>query len=301
MCVWLAIINTSGGFSLIYVIPPLMMILIHHFMYTCCAYLISNHICHKHWASFQFYKPERSDSQTSIDMNTTNRTGKVLTNMSTIYPPAGLILKTCAPVLIIAGTFANILAILVLTRPWMRGNNTVFYLIVLSVGDILVLNTGPLYQWIKVTFDYNIRNYSQFMCKGHAYLDPLLLHLTTWLLVAVIVDWCICVCKQFAAKTLRSMCNSWLVASIMSAIFVLVHIVFILDFNLENVDGSTECQKKRQSNRLENMAGVRYHNVLLHPIHPNDYLRCMHYKKDFNIRRENIKIQQHSKQHVVKV
>ena len=39
------------------------------------------------------------------------------------------------------------------------------------------------------------------------------------------------------------MCNSRLVASIMSAIFVLVHIVFILDFNLENVDGSTECHK----------------------------------------------------------
>ncbi|XP_061165763.1 FMRFamide receptor-like [Saccostrea echinata] len=107
-----------------------------------------------------------------------------------------------SPILIFVGTIANTLSIIVLLRKRMRTSTTMFYLTVLSFGDMMVLYTGLLRYWIKSAFHEDIRLISEFSCKIHAFLVYFSLDFTTWVLVAVTIDRCIFVCLPFRAKRL---------------------------------------------------------------------------------------------------
>ncbi|XP_060079806.1 growth hormone secretagogue receptor type 1-like [Ylistrum balloti] len=106
------------------------------------------------------------------------------------------------PFLIIIGTIANLLAIVVLLRKPMRTSNTMFYLLVLSFGDIFVLYTGLLRFWLKFGFDQDIRLISNAFCKFHGFLVYVSLDFTAWVLVAVTVDRCFSICHPFKAKVI---------------------------------------------------------------------------------------------------
>ncbi|XP_033759856.1 G-protein coupled receptor 4-like [Pecten maximus] len=104
------------------------------------------------------------------------------------------------PFLIIVGTVANFCSIVVLLRKPMRTSNTMFYLLVLSVGDIFVLYTGLLRYWLKFGFDKDIRLISNASCKFHGFLVYVSLDFTAWILVAVTADRCFAICHPFKAK-----------------------------------------------------------------------------------------------------
>ncbi|XP_069104349.1 probable G-protein coupled receptor 139 [Argopecten irradians] len=104
------------------------------------------------------------------------------------------------PLLIVIGTITNLMSIVVLLRKSMRTSNTMFYLLVLSVGDIFVLFTGLLRYWLKFGFDKDIRLISDPFCKFHGFLVYVSLDFTAWILVAVTVDRCFAICNPFKAK-----------------------------------------------------------------------------------------------------
>ncbi|XP_048779409.2 FMRFamide receptor-like [Ostrea edulis] len=116
-----------------------------------------------------------------------------------------------SPVLIVVGTIANTLSIIVLLHKRMRTSTTMFYLTVLSFGDMMVLYTGLLRYWIKSAFDKDIRLISQFSCKIHAFLVYFSLDFTTWVLVAVTIDRCVFVCLPFKAKRLCTLTHARMV------------------------------------------------------------------------------------------
>ena len=110
-----------------------------------------------------------------------------------------------SPILIILGTFGNCLSIVVLLRKSMRTSTTMFYLAVLSFGDLFTLYTGLLRYWIKNLPDAkDIRNLSDAGCKIHAFLVYFSLDVTVWILVAVTLDRCLSVSLPFKAKRICS-------------------------------------------------------------------------------------------------
>lgn len=121
------------------------------------------------------------------------------------YVASQIIWKYMSPSLIIIGTIANILAIIVLLRKNLRHSTTMFYLTVLSIGDILVLYTGLLRNWLRFAFDTDLRDFSNFGCKLHVFLVYFSLDFSTWILVAVTIDRCISVCLPFHSKTYCTM------------------------------------------------------------------------------------------------
>nr|QVK45798.1 G protein-coupled receptor [Proales similis] len=87
---------------------------------------------------------------------------------------------------LVFGTVTNLLSLLVLIRPRMRIHSTFTYLIFLSVCDLLVLYFGLLRDLMVEIYEINITN--ELVCKFHVFSFYFVLHLASWLLVAVNID-----------------------------------------------------------------------------------------------------------------
>lgn len=103
--------------------------------------------------------------------------------------------KVVPPILLVLGTFGNVLSIVVLMRKKTRRSSTAMYLTALACADLLVLYTGLLRQWIKYMFEIDVRHYSIAGCKIHVYLVYVGTQVSSWILVAVTSErfigvWC---------------------------------------------------------------------------------------------------------------
>ena len=80
------------------------------------------------------------------------------------YQLRKMLLLYIPPILVILGTFGNILSFIILMRRSMRNFSTYVYLAVLSITDTLILFTGLLPLWISELTSVVIRAQSDWMC-----------------------------------------------------------------------------------------------------------------------------------------
>ncbi|XP_062579747.1 FMRFamide receptor-like [Saccostrea cucullata] len=90
--------------------------------------------------------------------------------------------------MIVLGTVGNIFSIVILLRKNLRRHTTVIYLVTLSLNDLVVLYTGLLRNWIKITFGIDVRLFSEFSCKFHLWMVYLSVDISAWLLVTVTLE-----------------------------------------------------------------------------------------------------------------
>ena len=173
----------------------------------------------------------------------TNQTGENLTDYLQ-YKIADYIWIYVSPVLLLVGTFGNILSILVLLRKSMRSSTTMFYLTALSFGDLFTLYTGLLRYWIAAFKDVDVRNESDAGCKIHTFLVYFSLDFTVWILVAVTLDRCLCVSLPFKARRICSLKRSRMVVIIIICALFLKNMHFFWTVQLVHTwefrcDGAT--------------------------------------------------------------
>lgn len=82
------------------------------------------------------------------------------------------------------------------------------YLTVLSCADIIVLNTGLLKNWVLYTFNIDIRELSDVMCRYNLWTIYTALDLSAWMLVAVTVELVGFVYYPTKFKTICSKCTA---------------------------------------------------------------------------------------------
>lgn len=99
-----------------------------------------------------------------------------------------IVWQIMCPLLLVFGTFGNILSIIVLSRPRFRRWASTVYLIGLSVADLCVLYIGLLRQWFRYTFGGDIRETSAFFCKVHWWLMYVAADSSVWILVAITIE-----------------------------------------------------------------------------------------------------------------
>lgn len=147
-----------------------------------------------------------------------------------------------SPCIIFIGTVANILSILVLSRKSMRRSTTMFYLLVLSSADLLVLYTGLLRHWIIKAFEIDLRLLSGFICKLHVFLVYFSLDFASWILVAVTVDRCVSVIMPLKVKLCCTNNASIITVVIIffTVIFINSHLYFTVEMQIK--DGRKVCQ-----------------------------------------------------------
>lgn len=105
------------------------------------------------------------------------------------YRAAVMLWKIVPPFLCVFGTAGNILTIIVLTQRRLRKAPTALFLAALAVSDILTLNTGLLRQWIKYTFQVDIReDLTELGCKFHWFIVYVVTQFSSWMLICVTVE-----------------------------------------------------------------------------------------------------------------
>ncbi|XP_061180277.1 thyrotropin-releasing hormone receptor-like [Saccostrea echinata] len=108
-----------------------------------------------------------------------------------------------SPAILIVGTTGNIIAFFILRRNMFR-ISTYFYLAVLAIADLIVLQFGLLREWIGHISDYDIQNISNLSCKIFVSLNYLGSDFSVWLIVAVTTERFIAVCFPLRANVLCS-------------------------------------------------------------------------------------------------
>ena len=117
------------------------------------------------------------------------------TRLPATPPPLGyygdtrvMIWKVVPPIIMLWGTVGNILTIIVMLKQKSKLSSTALYLIALAVSDTMVLYTGPLRNWIKEIWNYDMRHKSEASCKIQMYFTYVTVHCSSWLLVAVTIE-----------------------------------------------------------------------------------------------------------------
>ncbi|CAL1528419.1 unnamed protein product [Lymnaea stagnalis] len=106
----------------------------------------------------------------------------------TEYKVAKLVWQVCPVVLFLFGTFGNVL-ILFMMRTLRLGRTSMhIYLRALAISDLCVLYTGLLRWWIRWTFDIDLRDKHNFLCKAHTWLVYVAIYVSAWLLVVMTLE-----------------------------------------------------------------------------------------------------------------
>lgn len=106
---------------------------------------------------------------------------------------------------IIFGTIGNLLTLLVLCKQRMRKHSTFTYLTILSLCDTLVLYFGLFRDYL--VYKYKIDVDGDYLCKFHVFFFYFVLHMASWLLVAVNIDRLIA--ASFLGNSQNSLCRQF--------------------------------------------------------------------------------------------
>lgn len=128
------------------------------------------------------------------------------------------------PVIIVFGIFGNLLTIIVLNRSSKKLSSTALYLVCLAISDTLFLLNGPLRQWIRHTWEYDIRGAHEVVCKITVWLTYGTLQFSSWSLVALTVERVVSVLWPHKVRT---SCTTSL-----SKVVVIVQFVSIFGLNI---------------------------------------------------------------------
>lgn len=123
------------------------------------------------------------------------------------------------PIIIILGTFGNIMSFIILSRKQMRKHSTYTYLAVLSITDLFVLCVGLLKIWVEEFTGYSIQAQHDWSCRTFVVLLYTASDYSVWLIIAVTVERWIAVCRPLKAP---SLCNQRKAVKTIVAILIIL-------------------------------------------------------------------------------
>lgn len=153
-----------------------------------------------------------------------------------------------SPCILLVGTVASILSIVVLSRKTLRRTPTMFYLLILSIADLLVLYTGLLRYWLSESFGFKVRRLDDWVCKLHTFLVYFSLDFASWILVAVTVDRCVSVMIPLKAKLCCTLKASRCVVVVIMLVLALIngHFIFTIELKRMNTQ-EVECRPSTET------------------------------------------------------
>ncbi|XP_053398419.1 G-protein coupled receptor daf-37-like [Mercenaria mercenaria] len=164
----------------------------------------------------------------------------------TDYKGAVMLWKIIPPFLIVFGTTGNTITIIVLLQKRLRNSPTSIFLATLAMSDILALTTGLLRQWIKYTFDVDIReDLTVSGCKFHWFIVYVVTQFSSWMLICVTVERVI---STFMPHKRRVFCKMRFASITVCAILCFLvslnaHYLFGYGNLVRNVDNETELER----------------------------------------------------------
>ncbi|KAH9509352.1 hypothetical protein Btru_046833 [Bulinus truncatus] len=170
-----------------------------------------------------------------------------LMKKETEYKVAVYIWQVCPIILFIFGTMGNVL-ILMMMRTLRLGRTSMhIYLRALAISDLCVLYIGMLRQWVLWTFQVDLRDQNDVLCKTHTWLLYVALYSSAWLLVVMTLER---TCSACLPHRVSSFCTKR--RALMVILFIVLSQVvmqghFLVGLSIED-DGSnsTVCRSVNQ-------------------------------------------------------
>ena len=150
------------------------------------------------------------------------------------YKAHKILMLYVPPLLLVLGSFGNILSFCVLMCKAMRRTSTYNYLAVLSLTDMLVLYVGLLRLWVGELTGYDLRDQFDWSCKVITMVGYTMSVYSVWLLIAVTVERYIVIVHSLHAAT---MCTRSRAIKVIMGIFILVltlHVHFLVTIHLRD-------------------------------------------------------------------
>ena len=143
------------------------------------------------------------------------------------------------PVLVVLGTFGNILSFMILRRRVMLKVSSYHYLAVLAVADSLVLYVGLMRLWLGELTGYDLHDSSHWLCKVTISIGYSASDLSVWLIIAVTVERYIVVCFPLHASTVISTRRAkWLIGCLTLLMFgINLHFLWTVEIVEQPVKG----------------------------------------------------------------
>lgn len=139
---------------------------------------------------------------------------------------------------IIFGTIGNLLSLAVLLRHKMRIHSTFTYLTILSLCDTFVLYFGLMRDYLVHKYEVDV--HGSLLCKLHVFAFYFVLHMASWLLVAVNID-------RLIAASFLSLSKKWCtprtalkVSFIIALVLITLNSHFLYFVESSNSDSDTK-------------------------------------------------------------
>jgi hypothetical protein len=218
---------------------------------------VYNETASQSWASNGFYD---SNSPTNIFFNVNSSFDSNMTDFDFAKKRLISVLQEeLSFIWIIFGTIGNMLSLFVLLRRKMRIHSTFTYLTILSLMDTFVLYFGLLRDYM--VHKYKVEISGDLFCKFHVFSFYFVLHMASWLLVAVNVDRLIAssflsFSKKWCTPRMAIKVSVWITVSL-----ALLNSHFIYYVNSPtNKSGSTYHQVKQYANNSDKI--INYNFIL---------------------------------------
>ncbi|KAL8594796.1 hypothetical protein ACOMHN_047514 [Nucella lapillus] len=152
------------------------------------------------------------------------------------------VLRICPPILILIGTFGNVMTIIVMQRLASDTSVINIYFTATAVMDLLCLYTNTLDRAILFNFDYDIKIVSSAFCKIFNFAYGIVLFGSTWFLVCMTVHRAMSVVWPHRVNVLCTRRTVYLVLTGVTVFHTILSSNYLIGFDVTlNYEGTVSC------------------------------------------------------------
>jgi hypothetical protein len=193
-----------------------------------------------------------NEKPTNIFLNSTDSLANITEFDVTKKKLISILQEEFSFIWIVFGTIGNILSLLVLLRRKMRIHSTFTYLTILSLCDTLVLYFGLLRDFLVNKYKIDVNG--DLFCKFHVFSFYFVLHMASWLLVAVNVD-------RLIAASFLSFSKKWCTprTAIKVSIWITLSLALLNSHFIYYVDSSSSKLTSKQASYITSTSSSSHH------------------------------------------
>ena len=143
------------------------------------------------------------------------------------------------PVLLVFGGLGNILSATLLRHFIHRSISTCFYLIVVSILDLIVLLIRCGNDWLRATTTYDLSQhlmvYSDIICKVYPFVFNATLHCSKWLLVAMAIEGAIATACPARVATACTLARAKAAILLLAVLLICVNMHYFWSYELVEI------------------------------------------------------------------
>ena len=149
------------------------------------------------------------------------------------YRTAIWLIHYITPIIIILGTFGNVMTIVIMRRTATGDSVTNVFFTALAVSDLISLYGTAFLFWTRYAFDFNFAIFSSASCKLHAWISTGSGTVGAWILVLLTIHRAAAVVWPHRVNVLCTRRKTWLAVGVITVFLAALYSHYIYGFELK--------------------------------------------------------------------